>query len=325
MARYWAELHGLDFAFSLPDGLDWIEARVDGRIAEQVDYDESKAGYRVRFPAEAFPGRPWSSWNIRRRPPVRALPGGYPSSRVPQSSFRSSGSLAPLEPGRPGNSPRLDGRESLVVDRLFLEAAPSRDAAALADWLVGSGGARAAIDDFTGVGDDDADRYLFSKRGEPTALFVWLLPGSWLILFCSGLALVVGVLAIFLKFRFRTVWLGIAIVAILSATLFEPSVTFLLLQAASLGALLALLGFLIQALDRARGPASVAVRAHAASGSRPISDSSLKGVPSVGSDDSTAIRVRVPSTIDHPQAVVAAASPSPEATPKARSSTVGRA
>jgi hypothetical protein len=54
---------------------------------------------------------------------------------------------------------------------------------------------------------------------------------------------------------------------------------------------------------------------------RPATDSSLNRSAGVGSDDSTAIRVRVPSTLDHAPAVVVA----PEAMQEAGSSTVRRA
>ena len=97
-----------------------------------------------------------------------------------------------------------------------------------------------------------SDRYLFSRRGEPRALGVWLVPGSWLVGICSGLTLVIGFLAIFRKLRFRTIWLGFAGVAVLSAALVEPAVTFLVLQAAALGARARASGVRDRALDRAR-------------------------------------------------------------------------
>ena len=51
-ALYWVESHGPDFPFALPEGARWIGARVDGRLAEQVDYDPSRVSYRLRFPGE---------------------------------------------------------------------------------------------------------------------------------------------------------------------------------------------------------------------------------------------------------------------------------
>ena len=51
-ALYWVESHGPDFPFALPEGARWIGARVDGRLAEQVDYDPARVSYRLRFPGE---------------------------------------------------------------------------------------------------------------------------------------------------------------------------------------------------------------------------------------------------------------------------------
>jgi len=42
-----------EFPFALPKGVDWIEARVDGRIAERVDFDQSESEYRLRVPGDA--------------------------------------------------------------------------------------------------------------------------------------------------------------------------------------------------------------------------------------------------------------------------------
>src|SRR5262249_4269328 len=52
LARYWVENHGSDFSFALPDDARWIGARVDGRIAAQIDRDPNKGEYRLRFPGE---------------------------------------------------------------------------------------------------------------------------------------------------------------------------------------------------------------------------------------------------------------------------------
>jgi hypothetical protein len=110
-------------------------------------------------------------------------------------------------------------------------------------------------------------------------------------------------------------------VAVLAAVLVEPTVTFLIFQAAALGALLALLGLLIERSIERLSLRSQGADRGAVTAIRPAADSSLNRSASVGSDDSTAIRVRVPSTLDHAPAAVVA----PEARQEARSSTVRRA
>ena len=267
IARYWAELHGPELAFALPGGLEWVEARVDGRIADQVDYDESKAQYRLRFPGDAVSRpllveleyqetvpKPGSSWRLPE------LKGGAVVLQVLWEA-RLPWSLALV-----GTPRGWSDENHWSWSGFSWKRRPGKDAAGLAAWLVGSGGARAAIDDVLGSASEDSDRYLFSRRGEPTALVVWLVRSSWLVFLCSGLSLVVGFFAIFLKLRFRTIWLGIAIVAVLAGTLAEPAVTLLAAQAAALGAFLALTGAVDPAPDRPRGPADVAVGARSRSG-----------------------------------------------------------
>ncbi len=321
-ARYWVELHGNEFPFELPSGLEWIEARVDGRITDQVDYDQSTSRHSLRLKSDSA-----------SRPVLVELefqePGANPgaSFRLPKLLGGAVVLQALWEARLPWSLavvgiPRGWSEENhWSFSGLTWKRRPVKDTAGLNEWLVGNGGATLAMDDFTGSGAFDEDRYLFSRRGEPVALDLWLVPGSWLVGICSGLSLVIGFLAIFRKLQFRTIWLLIAGACVLSATLVEPSVTVLGLQAALLGALLSLVGFVIErSIERARKRLLPSGRAGAPA-ARPLSDSPLKGTAVVGSDDPTAIRVRVPSTVDH--------APAPdvgqEAIPEGRSSTVQRA
>jgi hypothetical protein len=324
-ARYWVELHGADFPFELPEGLEWIGARVDGRIAGQVDYDQSRSLYRLRFPGDSGQRpvlvelefqetgpKPGANWRLPK------LQGG---AVVLQALWETRLPWSLTAVGIPAG---WSDENRWSWSGFSWKRRPGRDSAGLNEWLVGAGGSAAAIDDLTGSGPELEDRYLFSRRGEPVAFSLWMVPGTWLVGICSGFTLVMGFLAIFRKFRFRTIWLGIAGVAVLSAVLVEPAVTFLVLQAAALGALLTLLGFVI---ERSIERASVRLTRSGNGGpaaARPLTDSPPKGTPVVGSDDPTAIRVRVPSTVDHAP-VAAAAAAGQEAMPELRSSTVQRA
>ena len=51
-ARYWVETHGPVFPFAMPAGARWLAARVDGRVTEQVEFDSTRPGYRLRFPSD---------------------------------------------------------------------------------------------------------------------------------------------------------------------------------------------------------------------------------------------------------------------------------
>jgi hypothetical protein len=181
---------------------------------------------------------------------------------------------------------------------------------------VGGGAPARAGDAFDGLEFDDSERYLFSRSGQPLALAVWIVPKSVLIAICSGATLLVGFLAIFSRLRFRTAWLAISAFGLLAAVLVQPSVTMLLLQSAVLGAILTLSGLLIEGLIVRSRLRSIAARGGALPASRPAADSSLERSAGVGSDDSTAVRVRSPSTMDFVAAPIAA----PEVANEARGS-----
>jgi hypothetical protein len=176
----------------------------------------------------------------------------------------------------------------------------------LNDWLRGADVSALAVNDFDGAILDDSDRYVFSRSGPPVALSVWIVPRSWLVGVCSGATLLVGFLAIFTKIRFRTIWLGIAGLGLLAGVLVQPSVTFLAIQSALIGGVLTLLGLMIeQLLERSR-PQRMLARRGSVMTSPAGAGSSLSRSPAIGSDDSTAIRVRVPSTLDYAPAPIAA-------------------
>ena len=319
--RYWVEAHGADFPFVLPPGLDWIEARVDGRIVDRVDFDQSRSQYRLRFPQGAV-ARP-ALVELDLQDTIANSTGGF---RLPELGDGGVVLQALWEVRLPW-SMALVGIPRGWCDEnrwgwtgLSWKRSPGKQTAGQNEWLLGATASARAIDDFTGTGTDDSDRYLFSRRGKPTDLLVWIVPGSWLIGICSGLTLVIGFLAIFFRLRFRTIWLVSAVVAVLVAVLVEPTVTFLLLQAAALGALLTLVGLLIERSIERSSLSWLRAERGGVAAVRPAAESSLNRSAGVGSDDSTAIRVRVPSTLDHAPAAVVA----PEARPEARSSTVRR-
>src|SRR5262249_6882612 len=116
---------------------------------------------------------------------------------------------------------------------LYLKRSSGKPAAAQNEWLLGGTASAPAVADFAESGGDDCGRYLFSRRGGPLEMRPWVVPGSWLIGICSGVTLVVGVLAIFTRMRFRAIWLTGSLVVVLWAMLIEPTVTALLLEAAA--------------------------------------------------------------------------------------------
>jgi len=183
---------------------------------------------------------------------------------------------------------------------------PWKNPASLNEWVLGAGVPSSAIDDFGGSSPDDSDRYLFSRSGHPDLLAAWIVPRSWLVAVCSGATLFVGFLVIFSKIRLRTIWLGIAVLGLLAAVLVQPGVTFLAIQSASIGVVLTILGLVIEGVFERWKLHSMFVRRTRIMTSPAGVDSSLKRAATVGSDDSTAIRVRVPSTQDYVPVPIAA-------------------
>ena len=201
---------------------------------------------------------------------------------------------------------------------------PWRNVSSVNEWILGTTTSSTAIGEIDGANPDDSHRYLFSRSGQPVALSVWVVSRPWLISICSGVTLLIGFFTIFSKIRFRTIWLGTAAIGLLAAVLFQGSVMFLALQYAFIGMALTLLGLVIErSLERSRSP-SISVRDSGLAATPQTVESSLNQAPSVGSDDSTAIRVRAPSTttLDYVPTSISVPSPIKD---EARSSNLDRA
>ena len=236
-AWYWVESHGPDFAFALPEAARWIGARVGGRIADQVGHDPSNSNYRLRFPSEVgvrpvlveleyqeSGGSARSSW---RAP--RLLEGGVVLQTLWEA--RLPWSLAVV-----GTPRGWSDENQWYWSGYMWHQRPWRSVASLHEWLFGAAVSSAGVVDFDAANSDDSNRYVFSRSGQPAAMYVWLAPRSWLVAICSGATLVLGFLAIFSKIRLRTVWLLCAGIGLLAAVWLEPSVTFLAFQSSLIGA-----------------------------------------------------------------------------------------
>jgi hypothetical protein len=320
-AWYWVETHGRVFTFALPQSARWLAARVDGRVAEQVDFDPKRSGYVLHFPADTGSrpvlveleyqlsgrdaGPPWQA--------PRLLDGGLVLETLWEVRL-------PFEMTLVGVPRGWSDENEWYWDGNLWKRRPGKHGAALTDWLLGTMAPPAALGDLDETSPDDAHRFLFSRTGPPAALAVLVVPRAWTVVTCSGAALIVGFFTIFSRIRFRTVWAVLAGLALLTAVLVQPSAMFLAAQSAFIGVTLTLLGLVIQRLhDWMKSPVRPG-REPGAPAPQTVTDSSLNRSEGVGSDDSTAIRVRVPSTIDFVPAPVAG----PALPEDARSSILGR-
>jgi hypothetical protein len=303
-AWYCVEAHGPDLAFSIPEGARWLGARVDGRFSEQVDYDPTRLRYRLPLPGDTGSqpvlveieyqtnGREYQS----RLQPPQLLDGGVVLQTIWE--VRAPGNDVVL-----GAPPGWFDENQWYWDGYVWKRGPAKSGATLREWLLGPASLTsvAGIDDFDESSTDAAQRSVsvFSRSGNPVTLTISIVPRSWMVASCSGVTLVLGFLVIFSRVQFRMIWLGLAVLGLLAAAFLQPSVLFLIIQSSFIGLALTLLGLLTERLVEQ----SRAIRLRARESSllmvRPLPDSSLSPSPAVGSDDSTAIRVRVPSTADH--------------------------
>jgi hypothetical protein len=320
-AWYWVETHGPIFPFALPPGARWVAARVDGRASEQVEHDPTRAGYRLRFPADVG-SRPalveleyqlsGADAGTRWQPP-RLLEGAVVLETLWDVRLPFERTLIGVPPG-------WSDENQWYWDGNLWKRRPGRGAAALNEWIRAAGTTTGALETLPEMSLGDSHGFLFSRTGPPAVLALWIVSRAWSVATCSGAALILGFFIIFGRLRFRTIWVLIAGLALLAAATVQPSVTWFGLQSAFIGVALTLLGLLIQRLlERTRSPA-VPGRDPSSITVQPASDSALNRPAGVGSDDSTAIRVRVPSTMDFVPSHVAG----PPTRDEARGSTLER-
>jgi hypothetical protein len=176
---------------------------------------------------------------------------------------------------------------------------PWRSLTRLASWLTGSPAQTVNVEEVLGEDQGDSHGFLFGRSGSPAPLRPIIVSRAWIVAICSGTVLLLGFFVMFARVRFRVVWMTAAAIALLCATLVQPNVLFLVGQSAVSGVILTLLGLLIQRLiGRER------LHFRPLPGTQPLghsADGDLLASPmGVGSDDSTAVRVRRPSsTLDY--------------------------
>jgi hypothetical protein len=304
LAVYLVESHERALDVALPPGAEWIRARVAGTIVSQVEQLPKGAGYRVPFPERIASG-PVIVTLEYAVPPAHAAGAWSPprlvgSGLVQQTRWEVRVPWVRAVVGVPAG---WTDENQWRWDTYAFRRRPAPDPAALAAWAAGSkerAGLIEGLEDALSSGDQT---YLFSRPGAPAALSVLIASRGILLGVCSGTVLVLGaVLILYWRPSFRPAWLVALALCLACATLVQSSVTLLVVQSAAIGIGLTILTALMQwVAERGRGVA----RFGDTSGlTAPIPPgSSRERALSVGSDDSTQIRVRpISSTSDHPVA-----------------------
>jgi hypothetical protein len=142
--------------------------------------------------------------------------------------------------------------------------------------------------------------YLFGRTGAPSALRLVIAWWPLLVAFCSGIVLLIGglILLVVRPHHRLFVAIGVAFVVAIAAT-FQPSATFLALQSGVVGGILLIVTSVVQRALVRRRPAHSVFGLPNRLGTAAAAGSSLNRQVSAGSDDSTAIRPRPASTVDH--------------------------
>jgi hypothetical protein len=315
-ARYWIENHPSQIAFTLPEGASWVRARIDGRSADSVEFDPVASCYRMGLPTDkqSRPVLLELEYQLSKASPNHGcLPPELLDGAVAMETrwvLQIPWSLAVI-----GVPDGWADENQWYWDMYVWKRKPWKSNSTLMVWVTGSTSQSGREDGVIEENQDDSHAYLFARTGQPVPLRLWVASRAWTMGICSGVVLALGFSLMFSRVRFRRIWIGVAAFCLLGSLLVHPSAVLLVLQSSISGAVLALLGLAIQKLIDRRGTPTTAPATQAPTAS---SSSGLSAAPpasaGVGSDDSTAIRVRTPSTLDHVAAPLVVVSDQPSAT-----------
>ncbi len=294
---------------SLPPGAEWTRARVGNASIQPLVHAN---GYRIPLPRTgaggggtqvveleyAIPARfaaaPWA--------PIRPLDGALVQETLWEVRLPPTRSAVGVPPG-------WTDENRWFWDRYVWRRTPWKSAEELGAWV-------GLAADRSGRSQQDARiderRYLFGRAGPVGDLRLTIASWGWLVAVCSGGVMILGgLLLLAVPSRFRLVASAIAALLIAVATASEPSVTILAIQSGAIGAIFVLLAAAIQRYLAHRRPTHSVFASQNRLVAGPASGSSFAREPGVGSDDSTAIRPRVASTVDHGVSAPVPASESP--------------
>ncbi|WP_165243948.1 hypothetical protein [Paludisphaera soli] len=296
-AWYAVDSHPASIAITLPEGARWLRARVDGKTLERIDLGPGGAASRLDLPAESA-ARPvlvdleyhLPAASVRRPWLAPALLDG---AEVLQTYWLVQVPWSQAVAGQPRG---WADENEWYWDVYAWKRRPVAGSAKLIAWAAGPSAPAAAVDDALDV-EDASHGYLFSRAGPPSPIHPWVVSRAWTVLVCSGLALAAVAGLTFVPSSAPWI-LGAAAAVGLSAAMFLPAGVFaLVIQSSSFGVALGLLAYLGRRMAL-REAAAAAPPRPAGGPNVVVPDTSQRSV-GVGSDDSTAIRVRTSSTMDY--------------------------
>ena len=298
-ARYRVVKHESELSLTLPNGAELVGAKVMGEVAGQVETLSGPGGYRVSFPPSVgsapvfveleytvparFAGPAWS--------PPRLLGGGLVQETLWEVRVPWGHAVV-------GTPPGWSDENQYDWDRYVWKRRPSRSPSALFSWVDGR-----SIRSRRDAPDEDvpgADHgYLFGRPGEPIAMRLPIVPRAVLVAVCSGMVLGIGILVLRCDPARQLMAACLLAMAVAVAAAWQPSITLMAVQSAMLGLILTILAALMHRMQNRRRSAPATFAEAGGLVSPMIPGSSLNRWSEPGSDDSTAIRARPGSTVDH--------------------------
>jgi len=298
-ARYWVVKHELELALVLPIGAEWVGAKVMGEVVDEFEPLPRPGGYRFAFPPHVgsdpvlveleynvparFVGSDW-------RPP-RLIGGGV----VQQTLWEVR---VPWGRALVGTPSGWSDENQWYWDDYMWKRRSSMSPSALPSWVDGrSSRSRGEAPDEAIQGSNQG--YLFGRPGGPVDMPLLIAHRAVLVAVCSGMVLGVGILVLAWYPARKLMAASLMAMAMAAGAAMQPDITLLAVQSAFLGLFLTILAALMQRMQNRRRsrPATFGEASGLASALMPIS--SLNRWSEPGSDDSTAIRVRPASTVDH--------------------------
>jgi hypothetical protein len=300
-AWYWLESHPATVSFKLPEHAQWISVRIDGRSALEVEHDPSSGFYKVSLPAESQ-SKPVlveveyqlsRTWTDQACEPPRLPPEAVVSQTLWEVQIPWRQALIGVPRG-------WEDENDWHWDFYFWKRRPLRPFSKLTEWVAGSPSLTSGLDASPGEDQISSHSYLFGRSGQPIPMSPWLANRAGIIAVCSGGVLVLGYLSMFYRSRYRTIWVVTAGLCLVGSAVMHPSVWLLVIQSALSGVILTLLGLLIHGLIERTGPRDdLALERQSPGMMHATSGDSRTDTGGVGSDESTAVRARVSSTVDY--------------------------
>jgi len=308
-ARYRLETQSATVEIALPSKSELIQARSGGETIVRIEQLTQSSSYRFHLPERSRSGpifleleyvSPRSDETPSSWTPPRLLEGGIVQQTFWEVRVPSSHALVGVPTG-------WTDENHWYWDRYVWKRKPWLSAASLAAWVgavppnPNSNSNSKPADEWADEGREGYHNYLFGRPGTPNEFRPHIASRAGLVGLWSGMALGIGVLILYLRPWSRMLAMTFLALGLAIAVALQPSGTILAVQSAAVGVLFTLVAALMKRqVERPRPMAAAVFGEPAATASPSLPASSVsRPVGIVGSDDSTAIRVRPASTIDH--------------------------